>query len=72
MAILVIKDLPESVDLDRQAMVAIAGGRRARGRQTLLGGTIFRRARILNYPIGFTCNRLAGVNERSAGTTPLK
>lgn len=54
MTIIVIKDLPESVDLDRQAMVAITGGARTRGRQTLIGSTIFRSARIVNYPTGFT------------------
>lgn len=32
MAIIVIKDLPENVDLDRQAMQAITGGARLRGR----------------------------------------
>ncbi|MBQ5949536.1 hypothetical protein [Massilia sp. ST3] len=30
MAIIVIKDLPESSELDRQAMLAIAGGSRMR------------------------------------------
>ena len=30
MAIIVIKDLPESTELDRQAMLAIAGGSRLR------------------------------------------
>ncbi|MEH6435886.1 hypothetical protein [Massilia sp. DD77] len=30
MAIIVIKDLPESTELDRQAMLAIAGGARLR------------------------------------------
>lgn len=32
MAIIVIKDLQESVELDRQAMQAITGGARMRGR----------------------------------------
>lgn len=31
MATITIKDLPESTELDRQAMLAIAGGSRARG-----------------------------------------
>jgi len=36
MGILVIKDLQESVDLDRQAMAAIAGGARIASHDTLL------------------------------------
>lgn len=32
MATIVIKDLPENIDLDRQAMQAITGGARMRGR----------------------------------------
>nr|WP_322028995.1 hypothetical protein [Paraburkholderia sp. J76] len=36
MSIIVIKDLPESVELDRQAMAAITGGARFAARRTLL------------------------------------
>ncbi|WP_185732469.1 hypothetical protein [Burkholderia sp. Bp8963] len=36
MGILVIHDLPESVDLDRQAMAAITGGAMVRAHQTML------------------------------------
>lgn len=36
MSIIVIKDLPESVELDRQAMAAITGGARFASRRTLL------------------------------------
>jgi hypothetical protein len=36
MSILVIKDLPESVELDRQAMAAITGGARVASHQTQL------------------------------------
>jgi hypothetical protein len=35
MATIVIKDLPENVDLDREAMQAIAGGARLRGRTSV-------------------------------------
>ncbi len=53
MAIIVIKDLPDSVELDRQAMLAIAGGsHRSRGPSQLLG-----RAKVhsglLKYPASF-------------------
>lgn len=43
-----IRDLPESVDLDRQAMQAIAGGARLRGRQAVMAPT--RTNRIIDYP----------------------
>lgn len=33
MAMIVIKDLPESLELDHEAMLAIVGGARTRGRQ---------------------------------------
>ncbi|MGZ2747580.1 hypothetical protein [Burkholderia stagnalis] len=36
MGVLVINDLPESVDLDRQAMAAISGGAMVRAHQTML------------------------------------
>jgi hypothetical protein len=50
MASIVIKDLPESIDLDRQAMTAIFGGARIRGRQGSVGRTIFRSGRVVNFP----------------------
>lgn len=50
MAIIAIKDLPESVDLDRQAMLAIVGGARFGGRQHFVGRTLSRGARIIDYP----------------------
>ncbi|WP_179402637.1 hypothetical protein [Burkholderia guangdongensis] len=36
MSILVINDLPESIDLDRQAMAAISGGAKIRAHQSML------------------------------------
>ncbi|MFC3109305.1 hypothetical protein ACFQAT_12350 [Undibacterium arcticum] len=69
MTIIVIKDLPESVDLDRQAMVAITGGARTRGRQPFIGSTIFRSARIVNYPTGFTSKPVVNTSGQSAGNT---
>jgi len=56
MATIVIKDLTESVDLDRQAMSSIIGGARTRGRQSLPVRTIFNSTRIVNYPRGFAGN----------------
>lgn len=53
MASIIIKDLAESVDLDREAMIAISGGARTRGRQPFAGSAIFRSTRIVNFPRGF-------------------
>jgi hypothetical protein len=47
MSIIVIKDLPESLDLDREAMLAITGGARTRGRPTFLGRTKFTGIKIV-------------------------
>ncbi|WP_185640784.1 MULTISPECIES: hypothetical protein [unclassified Burkholderia] len=41
MGVLVINDLPESVDLDRQAMAAITGGAMVRAHQTMLAPHAF-------------------------------
>jgi hypothetical protein len=54
MASIVIKDLTESVDLDRKAMTAIIGGARTRGRVHGLAQSVFQSNRIVNYPSGFT------------------
>jgi hypothetical protein len=70
MAILVIKDLPENVDLDRQAMAAITGGARVRGSQSSLGRTTFRSTRVMNYPTSFASEPLT--NWRLAGSTTPK
>lgn len=59
MANLTIKDLTESVDLDRKAMTAITGGARTRGSR-IRAHTIFRSTRIIDYPAGFTRNPLTG------------
>jgi len=67
MTIIVIKDLAESVDLDRQAMIAITGGARTRGRQTFVGGTIFRSNRIVGNPSGFTTKPPVNDNGQSTG-----
>lgn len=57
MAKIAIKDLPESVDLDREAMLAITGGARIRGRQAFPGPSIVRSKRIVSFPGGFATSR---------------
>ena len=54
MSTLVIKDLPDSLDLDSQAMAAITGGARLQGRQSIFGSRPFPADRIINYPGGVT------------------
>jgi hypothetical protein len=53
MALINIKDLPQSDELDRRAMLAIVGGARAGARPTSLVGTTFRSGRVVDYPPGF-------------------
>jgi hypothetical protein len=58
MSTLVVKDLTESVELDRKAMRVIAGG--ARNRQVMPGGTILRSTRIIDYPATIPFRPTAG------------
>lgn len=67
MSKLVIKDLPESVELDRAAMTAIVGGARTGGRffgavaETLSAtGTASAALRVIDYPKGFPTAGPAG------------
>lgn len=53
MALINIKDLPQSVELDREAMLAIVGGARAGARPTHLAGAAVQSGRIVDYPPGF-------------------
>ena len=53
MALITIKDLPQSVELDRSAMLAIVGGARIGVRKTDLSAATFRQGRIVDYPPGF-------------------
>ncbi|HSW17295.1 MAG TPA: hypothetical protein VLJ86_08725 [Ramlibacter sp.] len=57
MALIKIKDLPQSVDLDRKAMQAIVGGARGGVRPIDLTGATARAGRIVDYPPGFGRDR---------------
>ena len=61
MATIVVKDLPESIDLDREAMTSITGGARMRAPKTIFTRTMSQGARIVNYPPGFPHSPLADV-----------
>lgn len=56
MALITIKDLPQSDELDRQAMLTIVGGARAGVRPADPGATS-RSGRIVDYPPGFVRDR---------------
>jgi hypothetical protein len=68
---ILIKDLAESVDLDREAMTAITGGARARTPQAYFERTTVGDSRIFNYPKGLA-RELYGARRRSVGSKPLK
>ncbi|WP_020656892.1 hypothetical protein [Massilia niastensis] len=62
MAIIVIKDLPESMELDRQAMLAIAGGSRFRAGGARISRPAVRRIRLFDLS--------PGASARPAATRP--
>lgn len=71
MATISIKDLPENVELDRQAMRAIAGGARSGGRrgfpEPAPAGS-----RIIDYPGSLSGNAAERVGGRPATGKPVK
>lgn len=53
MAKLIIKDLADSVQLDREAMAAIVGGARVGARSSMAAPLVPASARVVEYPPGF-------------------
>jgi hypothetical protein len=53
MALITIKDLPQSDDLDRKAMLSIAGGARTGVRPIQTDQSQAATGRIVDYPPGF-------------------
>ena len=64
MAKLAIKDLTDSVELDRQAMAAIVGGARIGARASIAVQVVPRSARVVDYPPGFASARSPMIDER--------
>lgn len=64
MALINIKDLAQSVELDRKAMLAIVGGARAGARPSDLVGATSRSGRIVDYPPGFIRDESVEANKR--------
>jgi hypothetical protein len=60
---IVIKDLTESLDLDRKAMTAIVGGARTRGRQPSPALTATPDNCIVDYPPGVKRNVLGKLHQ---------
>ena len=52
MSKITIKDLTDSLELDREAMSTISGGARTRGQHSSFDPAIFRSTRIVDYPPG--------------------
>ena len=63
MALITIKDLPQSDDLDHQGMLSIAGGGRTEVRPVAADAAELRGVRIVDYPPGF--NRQGPVQPKS-------
>jgi hypothetical protein len=59
MASIVIRDLTENTSLDHDAMAAIVGGARLRGRPANVGPAFTRGARIVEFPSGVQRSRTA-------------
>lgn len=72
MATIVIKDLPESLELDRQSMLAIAGGARIGARHGLAGRTLPSSTRIINYPATIGYQPTGYASELAARPTLLR
>jgi hypothetical protein len=53
MAKLIVKDLVESVELDREAMAAIVGGARVGARSGIAAPLVPASTRVVDYPPGF-------------------
>lgn len=61
---LVIKDLTESVELDRRAMTAIIGGARTRAHFAVSVQTLPVATRVVDYPPGFPTTARQPIDER--------
>jgi hypothetical protein len=59
MSTITIKDLTESMDLDRKAMLTIVGGARRGGYPVAIETKAPAEFRLVNYPTGFGHIRLA-------------
>ncbi len=68
MAVIVIKDLSENTDLDREAMTAIIGGARLAGSYRWQSTRRPSLTRLIQYPDGFPGTSQAAGQERATRT----
>ena len=59
---LIIKDLADSVELDREAMAAIVGGARVGARTSIAAPLVPGATRVVEYPPGFPAAHQAIAN----------
>jgi hypothetical protein len=64
MALITIKDLPQSDELDARAMLSVVGGARAGVRPIDLVAAAVRDGRIVDYPPGFVRAAPVQANEQ--------
>lgn len=64
MSIITIKDLADSIDLDRKAMLAVIGGARRNGYVSPLETRVLHSTRLVDYPAGFGRTHLAMTRAR--------
>jgi len=67
MALITIKDLPQSDDLDREAMRSMVGGGRTDARPVEIDEARAGSARIVDYPPGCGPRPIPARSQRSAG-----
>ena len=72
MASIVIKDLIDSIELDRQAMSAITGGGRLGTRYAFAGPTRATSTRLASYPAGWGRTVQTTAPSRATGGTAKK
>lgn len=70
MALITINDLPQSIELDREAMLSVVGGARAGVRPADLEDAKVQSGRIVDYPPGFKRER-AGRREQATPVGPM-
>ena len=72
MATIAIKDLPDSVALDREAMLAITGGARIGGSQRFLKRSMLHASPISGYPTGISTYVVPIVKQRPVASRKFK